>query len=212
MSWLDRVSEVLAPLSIEQADVREMLAEWYYTGNAFDLDEPVENCQLCGHPEIRYQFEIRNEHTEFELLVGSECIKKFRISAVDESGDRLDADESKQKVDRDRNKLITDAKQRRVINALVQLSMQDDTFQIESFIEYYREREAFTPNQLKVIIWRLNKHNVDFQHADFRMSMRRDREKSQLHSMEGWQVKQIWQCMSPSQRNWYIEKFGEPSA
>src|SRR5262245_6231069 len=137
MSWIQRVAHTLAPLSIEQDDLRTMVEEWYYTGNALDLEEPIENCQLCGHPEIRYQFEIVNENTGIELLVGSECIKKFRISAIDESGVRLDKDGSIRKVDRDRNRLVTDARHRRVINALVELSMREQEFDIESFISYY---------------------------------------------------------------------------
>jgi hypothetical protein len=211
MSWIERVADKLSPLSNEQEDVREMLAEWYYTGNAYDLEEPIENCQLCSHPDIRYQFEIVNEHTGYELLVGSECIKRFRISALGESGDRLDEYESRQKVDRDRSKLITDAKQRRVVNALVELSMEDEDFDIDSFINYYRERGAFTPSQLKVIIWRLGKYGIGFRPTDFKMTMQRSRERDQLRQMEEWQVKQIWRCMSSSQRDWYIQRFGEPN-
>lgn len=210
MSWIERVAQTLAPLSVESSDVREMLNEWFYTGNAYDLEAPVENCELCGHPDIRYQFEICNEHTANELLVGSECIKRFRITAIDDSGNRLGQEASREKVDRDRSKLITDAKHKRVIDALVALSMREDDFEIDSFINYYREREAFTPNQLKVMIWRLNKHQIPFRPADFKMVMRRDREKQQLREMEGWQIKQLWGCMSASQKNWYLERFGEP--
>ena len=152
-----------------------------------------------------------NNETENELLVGSECIKRFRISALDEFGDRLDELESRQKVDRDRTKLISDAKQRRVINALVALSMEDDEFDIESFIKYYRGRQAFTPNQLKVVIWRLTEHDVDFRPSDFKMIMRRDRERGQFRRMQDWQVKKIWPCLSSSQRNWYIERCGDPT-
>ena len=211
MSWINRVIETLAPLSVEQDDARVMIAEWYYTGNAYDLDAPIETCELCSHPDIRYQFEIANEETENELLVGSECIKRFRISALDDRGGRLNEHESRQKVDRDRTKLIADSKQRRVINALVALSMDDDEFNIDSFIKYYREREAFTPNQLKVVIWRLNEHEIDYRPSDFKMIMSRNRERGQFRRLEGWQVKKIWPCLSSSQRKWYIEKVGDPT-
>ena len=211
MSWINRVIETLAPLSVEQDDARVMIAEWYYTGNAYDLDAPIETCELCSHPDIRYQFEIANEETENELLVGSECIKRFRISALDDRGGRLNEHESRQKVDRDRTKLIADSKQRRVINALVALSMDDDEFNIDSFIKYYREREAFTPNQLKVVIWRLNEHEIYYRPSDFKMIMSRNRERGQFRRLEGWQVKKIWPCLSSSQRKWYIEKVGDPT-
>ncbi|WP_149496853.1 hypothetical protein [Roseiconus lacunae] len=211
MSWIERIVESLAPLSIEQHDAKVMIAEWFYTGNAYDLEQPIEHCQLCGHPDIRYQFEIENEHTSNDLLVGSECIKRFRISAIDESGSRLSERASREKVDRDRSKLIQDAKQRRVVNALVALSIADEEFEIESFIKYYRERGAFTPNQLKTMIWRLKQHCIDFRPSDFKMILKRQREQDQLRRMEGWQVAQLWPCMSASQRSSYARRYGDPT-
>ena len=63
MTYIQRVASTLAPLSIEQDDMATMLREWHYTGNTYDLGEPLEDCELCGHPDIRYQFEIANRHT-----------------------------------------------------------------------------------------------------------------------------------------------------
>lgn len=211
MSWIERIVGSLAPLSTEQEDAQAMIAEWFYTGNAYDLEQPIEHCQLCDHPDIRYQFEIENEHTSNELLVGSECIKRFRISAIDKSGSRLGERASREKVDRDRSKLIQDAKQRRVVNALVELSMEDEEFEIESFIEYYRKRGAFTPNQLKTMIWRLIQHGIDFRPSDFKMTLKRQREQDQLRRMENWQVAKLWPCMSSAQRSSYTRRHGDPT-
>lgn len=210
MTWTERVGETLAPLGIEQHDVLKMLREWYYTGNAYDLEAPIDDCELCSHPEIRYQFEIVNQYTANELLVGSECIKRFRISALDESGKRLGQYASHQKVNRDRNKLISNARQKRTINTLVELSMIDEDFDITSFIDYYRDREAFTPKQLNLLIWRLTEHSIEFKKADFRLIIRRNREKDQLRQMPDWQIKQIWECMSSAQRDWYRQNISVP--
>ncbi len=209
MTWIERVEENLCPLSVS-SNVAEALEEWFYTGDAFDLEKPVETCQLCNHPDIRYQFLIRNEHTEHELLIGSEFITKFGIAAVDKWGSRLDEEATHRQVRSDRNKLISDAKKRAVANVLVALAGQDDEFDIESFITYVRDRGAFTPKQLSLLIWRLDKYNIEYNKADFKLTARRDREKRQLLQMEDWRVKKLWPCMSSSQRQAYIDKNGDP--
>ncbi|MDI6449221.1 hypothetical protein [Anaerobaca lacustris] len=206
--WTERVRSALQPLSVEKHAVGRMLREWYYTGSTYDLEEPVEDCELCGHQGIRYQFEIENSHTGHSLLVGSECITKFDITAVDEAGELLDADETRHRVRKDRRKLITDARRRRVINALVQLAHADTEFEIESFIDYFQDRDAYTPNQLSLLVWRLKKHRIKYRESDLKMIIRRDREKNQLRSMADWKVRQIWPCMSASQKAWYIDNVG----
>src|ERR1043165_5380424 len=114
MSWASRVSENLLPLSKERDDLALALHEWRYAGNFNDLEAPEADCELCDHPEIRYQFEICNVHTGHTLLVGSECIHRFGIAATDEEGRTLDETETRKKVEKDRRKLIEDARKRRV--------------------------------------------------------------------------------------------------
>jgi hypothetical protein len=208
-NWIERVKESIAPLSFEADDVRKMLKEWYYTGNCNDLGGPCETCKLCGHPDIRYQFEIRNRDTSQELLIGSECITRFDISAVDESGELLDTDATTAKVQKDRRKLITDAQRRRVINTLVQLAAAESEagseFAINNFIGYYQDRDAFTPKQLSFLVWRLGFHNIEYRKTDFKMIIRRKREKDQLKELERWKVQKMWPCMSDTQQQWYTE-------
>lgn len=86
MSWAERAAANLLPLSKEKSDLANALREWRYTGDFHDLEAPIENCQLCDHPDIRYQFEIRNLLTGNTLLIGSECINRFGIAATDEEG------------------------------------------------------------------------------------------------------------------------------
>jgi hypothetical protein len=126
MSWIKNAKKNLLPLSREQQKFALALREWHYTGNTYDLEEPIENCELCEHRDIRYPFEIANR-----LLVGSECIHKFEIGAIDESGALRDTEHSRRKVDKDRRTLIADARKRRVISTFVQLSTLDKDFKIE---------------------------------------------------------------------------------
>jgi hypothetical protein len=155
-TWLERVKKSIFPLSVEKRNIRKALAEWHYTGDTYDLEYPCEDCELCGHRDIRYQFTIRNRHTRSELLIGSECITRFDIRAVDESGNILEQEDTKKAVSRDRRKLITDAKQKRMIEALIQLAKKDEKFDISSFIDYFRDRGAFTPNQLSLLLFVLS--------------------------------------------------------
>lgn len=163
---------------------------------------PIASCELCEHPEIRYQFKITNRHNGNELLVGSECINKFGIAATDDLGRVLSADASRRKVNRDRRFLITEARSRRQIATLIALAREEVEFQIDSSISYVQDRGAFTPNQLAFLFWRLHERGVVFKLRDFKVIMRRDREKAQLHQMPHFKLKHLWPALSSSQRAW----------
>lgn len=200
MSWASRAATNLLPLSCEQHDLKAALTEWRYTGDFHDLETPSANCQLCDHPDIRYQFEIQNLHTGEGLLIGSECITRFGIAATDEEGDALDAADTKRKVARDRRHLVDDAKKRGVVTALITLGQADPEFEIVSFINYLQERGAFTPKQLATLMWRLKKFRVPHKPADFKLTIKRNREKAQLRELKDWQLRNIEPCLSPSQK------------
>uniref|UniRef100_A0A914DHC9 Uncharacterized protein n=1 Tax=Acrobeloides nanus TaxID=290746 RepID=A0A914DHC9_9BILA len=208
-SYIERVKENLFPLSIEKEDLSKAFKEWLYNENAFDLEQDVEDCQLCNHPNIRYQFEIVNKHNENELLVGSECIKRFNIAATDEFGNILNQEESRKKVDKSRRKLISDASKRRAITSLIRLSAVEEKFDIDSFIGYLQDNGAFTPNQLSTLDWRMNEHKIRHNPGDFKMKIRRDREKDQLREMEDWKIRKLWPYMSVNQQKWYRNNTNE---
>ena len=140
MSWASRAAANLLPLSEEKENLRTALKEWFYTGEMHDLKEAEKICQLCDHPNIRYQFLIENSYTFNSLWIGSECITKFKIQAIDESGLVLDHEQTKEKVHRDKRKLISDAKEKSMINSLIALASEDDDFEIENFIGYYKKK------------------------------------------------------------------------
>lgn len=204
-SWLERVKKSTFPLSIEKDDIRKALAEWFYTNETYDLEFPSEDCQLCGHPNIRYQFTIRNRFTKKELLIGSECITRFDIPAVDESGTALSSKETKKVVSQDRRKLITDAKERRMIQTLVELKKKEEDFDVDSFITYFKERGAFTPKQLALLFWKLDVNDIPRHVIDFKLTIKRKREKEQLLGLKDFQIKTILPCLSPSQKKFLSE-------
>lgn len=205
MTWAQKSAANLLPLSVERAQLSVALREWLYTGDMYDVETPIETCELCEHPDIRYQFKIINRHNGNEMLVGSECINKFGISATDELGNILGRDESRRRVNRDRRFLVNEARKRRLVNTLVALSAVEETFDINSFISYVLDRDAFTPNQLALLFWRLDQHKIKYSPRDFKLVIRRDREKNQLRQMEDRKIRKLWPSMSTSQRTWLRE-------
>ena len=202
MTWLDTIKQTIFLLSVENKDLNKALREWVYEGNMYDTEES-HSCELCGHPDLRYQFEITNINNHDILLIGSECIKKFSgISVLDSKGNKLDVVSARKKVDHDKRLLITDAKKRHVINSLVELSWEDDKFKIDSFIEYFKDRGAFTPDQLATLFWRLNEHDISFNKSYFKLTIKRGREKEQLLNMPDWKLKKIYSALSSTQKDW----------
>ena len=53
--------------------------EWRATTNIIDNPKRNARCQLCNAPKLRYECHIRNVKNNTELLVGSECVNKFKI-------------------------------------------------------------------------------------------------------------------------------------
>lgn len=205
MSWVGRSAANLLPLSVENRRFPIALREWVYAGDMYDMETPDGTCELCGHPDIRYHFKIVNQHNGNEMLVGSECINRFGISATDPLGNILNLEESRRRVDRDRRFLVNEAKRRKLINTLVTLSSVEEQFDIQSFISYVMERDAFTPDQLALLFWRLDEHHIEYTPTDFKLIIRRDREKNQLRRMPLWKIRKLWPALSVSQRRWVQE-------
>jgi hypothetical protein len=206
MNWIERVKKNVLPVSNEKYNTRKALDEWEYEGSMYDVEVADEICELCDQPNIRYQFEIVNVLNNNSLLIGSECIMRFKISVIDQSGKKLSFEEAKKKVTKDRSRLVTEAKEKSVLNTLVALAAKDHEFNIENFIEYFKERKAFTPNQLALLIWRLERANIDFKKSHFKLTIKRIREKEQLLELEDWKLKRIWDCLSNSQKQFILEK------
>jgi hypothetical protein len=200
MSWASRAAKNLLPLSREKSDLAVAIREWRYEGGFHDLESIDADCELCDHPDIRYQFEIRNLNTDCRLQIGSECINRFGISATGDDGSDLDAAGTRKKVGRDRQSLIEAARKKRVITALVALSQADPEFSILSFINYLQDRGAFTPKQLGTLFWRFEKLRVSFNPRDFKLTIRRGREKDQLLGMADWQIEKLLPAMSATQK------------
>jgi len=205
MSWAKRSATNIFLLSENKNDLKMAINEWLYEGDMYDLEEPIEICELCDHPDIRYQFKIINKNNPNEMLVGSECINKFQISATDDEGNILNTEESSRKVNRDRRYLIEEARKKRLITTLIKLQQKDESFDIESFITYEQDREAFTPNQLSLLLWQFGKYKIEYRPTDFKVIMKRNREKDQFIDMDDWKIEKLWKSLSSNQKQWVYE-------
>ena len=54
--------------------------EWIATTDIVDNPKRNASCQLCNASNLRYECHICNMHNKKELLVGSECVNKFKIN------------------------------------------------------------------------------------------------------------------------------------
>ncbi len=202
MNWEVNSPKNLLPLS-ESRIFAEALKEWAYNGDNYDLLHADEVCQLCEYMGLRFQFTIINRHNGKELLVGSECIKRFpSIAVLDAEGNVLSSSKARQKVDSDRRRLVTDAKLRSVLGSLALLAISEPNIGIESFEEDLKKRGAFTPKQLSLLFWRLEKNSVPHTKAYFKLSIRRPLYQQDLLSMEDFKIKRLLPAMSASQKRW----------
>lgn len=197
--WADRAAAALLPLS-RTSTLGAALREWVYTGHFFDLEERDGTCQLCGQEDLRYHFEIRNAGTRSSLLVGSECIKRFEITGVDDQGQRLDADATGKLVDRHRRGLVEDARKQRVMTALLKLGQKAPDFDAWNFIDFVDNKGAFTPNQVAMIFWRLGSTGIAYRPTDWKVRLRRDSDLGQLRTMKPAAFERVMAALTAPQR------------
>jgi hypothetical protein len=194
--YLARISESLLSRSCEQSQLQEAMREWRHTGFYKVFDDCDGTCELCGKDRLRFQFHIENLTTNHSLMIGSECIRKFKslesAAAIVVIGE---VDATKRRATREKN-------DQHVTTQLLIVACVDDQFDIEEFLTYWRDRGAFTPSQLATLAWRFEKAEVEFAAHCFRITIRRSRERAQLRSLEQWRLLKIWASLSSYQRRW----------
>ena len=84
--YLKNARKNLLPLSLDTSTFENASKEWYATGACHYVCEENEACELCEHDDLQKQFEIKNQHNNNVLWVGSKCICRFKIIVYDESG------------------------------------------------------------------------------------------------------------------------------
>lgn len=77
--------------------------EWRATTDIIDNPKKISTCQLCNKNNIRYERHIRNMKNNTELLVGSECVTRFKIDGYLEQEKQFSEIRKRQKIIQRRN-------------------------------------------------------------------------------------------------------------
>jgi len=75
MSFIRKIEMNLANVSVKPGD-KFQLVRAYYDIDSFD-------CELCGHKDCMYAFEVKNIESQTIIKVGSECIHHWADKGVD---------------------------------------------------------------------------------------------------------------------------------
>jgi len=200
-SYPKRVAENILPLSVAK-NLSEAFKEWYFTDCTEDHGDAIEDCELCNQEQLRYHFEIKNEHTKHTLMVGSSCILKFDVAVLDE-GIVLEKSKAKRKL----NKLMEDMRLKSCINALTKLAEKENSDILSNALDYYLKNKKLTPKFAFVVMWRLKKNDIDHHPSFFKVALRRNKHQDDLEEMEESRVHLIWPCLTHSQKEMAM-KFG----
>lgn len=193
-TYPQRVRENILPRSVAQS-LPEAFEEWRFTENTIDHEEAKETCQLCEQEQLRYHFEIENHRNANLLLVGSQCILRFKV-AVYEDGIKLDASATKKKL----NKLIERMHMSACIAQLERLAAAETNDILGNALNFYRQHGYLTPKFAFVVLWRLRKNEIDHNPSFFKVSLRTNKYKQDLKGMPLSRVHKIWPSLTSSQR------------
>jgi|ERR1700733_6257623 len=200
------IRRVLFANSVEKKSATKAFAEWeLYVGS--DAVGGAGHCGLCNQ-RLDYVFSVQNRHNDKVLLVGRDCIFKFGIK-VYEYNKLLTTKEAHDRLNELVSQSIRAKKVDHVLEAIGALQEQDGDFPADSFKKYYADRRAFTPNQLSFLLWQFKVHNIVFEPRFFKLTITRNREKSQLLDMPDWKLRQLWNCMTPAQKSWLERRSNE---
>lgn len=193
-TYTQTVRDNILPLSIARTLPAAFL-EWYFTGWHEDHGAPIETCQLCGKQDLRYHFEIKNQHTNSSLLVGSHCILKFDV-AIYEDARKLSPREAKKKLTALTKQMHLDS----CIAALERLAAAEKNQILANTLEYFKRNKTLTPKQANVIFWRLDANGIDHNPSFFTIDLKKQHLRDDLRDMPTGRVHRFWRAMTTAQR------------
>jgi len=177
-----RVAEHIFPLSVEKHDLDVALREWFYTGEHLDHEVPIETCEMCEQEGLRYHFRIANTRTHHMLWVGSECILRFNMGAVDEAGIVVHGTAAEKIVVQHRQELVETARREHVLEAFRELWRKAPARrnQILELVNHFKTTGSYMPRRMLEIDALLKQNKIEPPHRYFRVSLRRNTEKEQV--------------------------------
>lgn len=198
-TYPQRVRDNILPLSIGDT-LPKAFEEWSFTERTIDHEEPTETCELCEQEELRYHFQIKNTFTHNTLWVGSQCILRFGLS-VFEDGQQLSPEDARRKLHR----LTEQMRLESCIKALEKLAQSENNEILNNALAYYQKNKYLTPRFAFVVLWKLQKHNIEHSPTFFKIRLNKDRYKFDLQRMETSKVHLIWPALTTTQRTLAIK-------
>lgn len=99
---------------------------------------------------------------------------------------------------------LTGQKLRRLSGVLQRIKEYEPDLNTDSFLSTYQfQRFAFTPKQLLFLLNRVYQYKIKHNPKDFRMTMRRNKDKEQLDDVNHNSIILIWPYMSAVQKTYY---------
>lgn len=193
-TYPQRVRNNILPFSLGST-LPEAFEEWSFTDNTIDHEHATETCQLCDQEELRYHFEIKNAFTHRRLWVGSQCILKFNVSVFEE-GRKLSSPDAKKKLDRLMEKMRLDS----CVRALERLAQSERNEILSNALTFYKKNKHLTPKYAFVVLWRLREHRIDHSPSFFKISLKKDKHKTDLREMPIERVHVLWPALTSTQR------------
>lgn len=86
------------------------------------------------------------------------------------------------------------------IRALERVAAAENNDILKNALGYFRMHKTLTPKYAFVVLWRLKNHQIDHSPSFFKISLKTDKHKVDLASMEKQRVHLIWAALSSSQR------------
>ncbi|MCB0032997.1 MAG: hypothetical protein KDE51_03170 [Anaerolineales bacterium] len=200
--WSEISQENLLSRSQEQEDFLAAIKEWKHTGEVIDHLEPIEICQICEHPKLRYHYEIENRITKAILQVGSSCIEKFNIAVYDSEGNELFG-KAKTKQLKEELKNKQQEMMLEPLRVLYKGSTEGERETIEWYVDEFKDRNGFSPRNLLNVFKSMNERSIEYIPHIYKVVVRSDEDKEELYSMSDEEKELIWSSLSTSQQGRY---------
>lgn len=176
------------------------LKEWFATGEYDEYPSATETCELCGKENLKYHYEIKNQHTEETLNIGSSCILKFEIMILSDG-----------KLELPSNKLLSRIERKFQLRKAYEQMTTLVRSCSETYREYYESLRSkiesdqdLSPKEALNTFKAFYKNRIKYDPSCFRIGLRTSRSKMELMAMDDWSRSKILPAMSSEQKKRYF--------
>ena len=182
----------LLSFSKETRNMKKAIKEWSFTGLIKDNQYAVTGS--CGYVNLRNYFEIENVETGHKLFVDSDCILDFGIAVHDAKGWVL----SKTKAKKLLSEKLHDYQLAVCLNLLADLASTKTDEMLISALNYYTNRNCFTPKQAALVFEVLAENKIVYNVKWFKISLHKDIHLAQISSL-GARIEYILPALTNAQ-------------